>query len=151
DAVGDREPLAGALANFLRRKERIVNLVQVRGGDVATAVFDLDYGISAIAASADPDLALLVALLNLFDRMRRVHEQVQDDLVDLRREAAHGRQIRGEVELDVRDVLPFVTRDGHGARDPVVDIRALLVVAWVRELLHGRDDLLDPLHAERRL
>src|SRR5690606_1691199 len=79
DLVNDRQAEAGAVADFLRREERIANLLDDVRRDAAAGVRDADRHVFvALAFGRDHDLSTTL------DRLRSIRQQVQKHLVDLR-------------------------------------------------------------------
>jgi hypothetical protein len=77
-------------------------------------------------AGLDHDRAFGVALTDdLSDRLGGVHDQMQEDLVDLAGKAGHGGQVRVGPEGDLGHVFPFVSRHGDGTLDGLVQVDLL--------------------------
>jgi hypothetical protein len=81
------------------------------------------------------------------DGVRGVDDHVEDHLVEVARHDRHGGQVGIEVGLQFGDVLPFVGRHGSRAGDGAVDVERRALGGRMREVLHGADDLADPVDA----
>ncbi len=115
--------------------------------DAAAVVLDLDPDLAAGVAAAHDDQAALRA-----DRLGRVDEQVQEHLVQLRRQAFDVGQ-GAILAPDVGAVLDLVGDDVQRGVDALVQRRPgpLLVGVDARELLEVLHDLAHPREALLRL
>src|SRR2546422_5233541 len=77
DLVHDAQPHSRSHPRLLRRKERVVDLVQYRLRDPAAGVRDLGDHVFALDAGGQAEAALAL------HRLHRVAEQVDEHLVDL--------------------------------------------------------------------
>ena len=81
DPIHDRQPEPGPFANRLGGKKRLENMIEMVRRDPAAVVLDLDPHDLVVVAGAHDDRPFA------FDGMCRIDEQIQEDLVDLRRQA----------------------------------------------------------------
>jgi len=114
DAVGERQAQAGAATHGLGREERVEDARQMLGSDAAAVVLDLDPDLVPGVAAAHDDQAALRA-----DRLGRVDEQVQEHLIELRRQALDVGQ-RAVFAPDVGPVLDLVGDDVQRGVDALV-------------------------------
>src|SRR5687767_12130095 len=91
DAVRDREPEAGALANLLGREERIVDARQLLGRNARAGVADFDDRAAAVLARHDREPA------PFGHRVPGVEEQVQEYLLQFVFDALDDRRRRREL------------------------------------------------------
>src|SRR5262245_18036587 len=149
DLVADGEPEPGALAHVLGGEERIEDARQHVGGNAMAVVGDVDRHAAIVAQrGTDADLAA-----RLGRRLRRVHQQVGDHLVDLRRRAGDARDVaEGLLHLAPPDL---VRGDAQGALDAFVqvDLRGLAAVeaAEILEVGHQLGDAGDAVQAVLQL
>src|SRR5450432_2432261 len=113
--VRQRKTLARALADFLGRKEWVEYLVANRHWYAGTGIGYGDLHFDAVNTSAHAELAAIAAILDYIgDGMRRVHQQIQDHLIDLPQIAFHLGQFT-EFSVDLGDILVFVVRYDQSA------------------------------------
>ncbi len=116
DAVGERQAEARALADFLRREEGIED-----------AALDLEAGCRAIVLELEPHSVVdgsgleIVIVAALLERIACVHQQIQEDLVQLARVAAHLWDVsvvsfdpilflsRGSISASVRSISSWMS------------------------------------------
>src|SRR5205085_8718079 len=97
DAVGDREPEAGPGPDLLRGEERVENPLLNVTRDPRAAVGEGDPDPLLVTARRDPDrLALRIG-----ERVARVRQQVDEDLLELDRVGEHEQLVGTELELDL--------------------------------------------------
>src|SRR5215472_2546704 len=77
DAIGDGEAQARAFARGLGRKERVVNAVEVFGGNAGARIADIHAGAGLLAPRAYGERAAAL------HGVTRIQEQVQEDLLQL--------------------------------------------------------------------
>ena len=140
DAVRNRQAQPRALPDRLRREERIEDPADDVGRHARARIADRDRHLLAIARRADRDHAALG------NRLRRVHQQVHEDLVQLRRQAFDLRHV-AVIAHDVGLVLEFVVDDVERAFQARTEIdHAPLVAGRAREIAQV---LHDAPHAQR--
>src|SRR5262249_46681172 len=87
DLVGNRQAEAAALADRLGRKERLENATDDVGANPRPSVADRDDSPPVLDSRLDDDLATAL------DGLRRVGQDVEEDLVDLRTDALDRRHL----------------------------------------------------------
>ena len=147
--MGDRQALAGALADRLGGEERIEDaLLDVRR-HAAAGVGDFDLGPFAVGARLDADPALALAAVPTtspmacaaFTRMLR-----NTWLSSAGEHGTGGRFASRSVSISAT-YFHSLRRHGDGALDRAVEIGGGLLARRVRELLHGAHDLGDAIDA----
>ena len=115
-------------------------------GDPGARIRDLERDALSERPRPDRDRAPVLRSADLLlDRVRRVHDQVQEDLVDVAEVALHSRDLP-EVLLHVGDVADLVVRDGQRGANGLVEVGGReFGGSGVREPLHGADDVRDAL------
>src|SRR5260370_42426908 len=94
EAACTGEALPSAFSAFLGREERVEDLVARRFGDAGAGVPNRDLDRLAVEPCAYRDLAESTGVIDYVRyRVRRIHQQVQDHLVDLAEIARHGGQL----------------------------------------------------------
>ena len=143
DPEHDRQPQPRTLANGLGGEEGFENMCPgVR--------------VHAAAGIADPDrdLILLVACLDAddtgsVDGLRRVVDQVEEDLIELRRRAVNRGEL-AEIALDLDPALELVLADLERRLQALVQIeqfgRRAVHPAEVLQTLHQLVDLVHAVH-----
>src|SRR6185312_15826414 len=120
DAVGEAQTEAGSAADRLGGEERVEDLREDIGGDAAAVVLHFDDHLITYPARGDLDLA--GGLAGRLDRLHAVHEQVEEDLVDLRGRAF---ELRHRRKVAVHgDTLPrqYVANHRQALVDRLVDV-----------------------------
>src|SRR5271165_384027 len=94
--VGDGQSLAGALAHLFRCEKRIENAAAGLFRDAGAGVLDSDFGEVGEIPGANRDLAFPFAAIShhVGDGMGGIDQKIQDDLVELPREARNRGQGR---------------------------------------------------------
>ena len=95
DRVGDRQPEAGALADLLRREERIEDLRLQLVGNARAVVVDLEHHrfLLGVVPGANDEHAAAVGREH---RLLGVDDQVEQHLLDLVAVGEHLRQAGGQ-------------------------------------------------------
>src|SRR5688572_5913466 len=109
DAAREREALPRALADLLGGEERIHHAVPDLLRDAAAVVADPQLDPARDLLGLDPDAALwrgALAAVARLDRVRGVHDQVDQRLPELLRVALDDGQVVRELELERRVVAP---------------------------------------------
>ena len=85
DALNDGESLASAFPNGFRGEERIEHTALYRFRDAAAIVCDSQLDVIDVVRSRDCNEAFLATagLVGLLDRVGRVHDQIQDELLQV--------------------------------------------------------------------
>src|SRR5215213_9500349 len=83
DAVGNRQPQAGALTHRFRREERVVNAREVFRRDTVTGIRYFSEGLFAVQPRCDCQPA------TARHRIARIQEQIQEHLLQLELESNH--------------------------------------------------------------
>src|SRR5262245_12075305 len=140
DAMADAQAKSGADALRLGRKKGIEDLLTNRRVDAATIVDDVDFDAARRCRGADDDLAAFATGVD------RIGDQVEHDLVHLRRitsDRRQGRELRFNVHLPA---FGLAADDVERRFDGGVHIHALLEIAELAgagEAAQVEDDLLD--------
>src|SRR6185437_2000691 len=97
---------------------------------------------------ADRQLAETAGILDYVrDRIRRIHDQIEDHLVDLAQMTLHGGQLT-ELRVELGDIFVLVAGDDERAANRLIQIdEAFFRLVRMRELLHGANDGRDPAQA----
>ncbi|MNS96370.1 hypothetical protein D3C72_1306670 [compost metagenome] len=142
DAVGDRQAQAGTAAHRLGGEERIEDALAQFRRNATAGVFELDPHRVAVHAGAHGDRAALG------DGMAGVEQQVHVDLVQLRGQAFHQRQL-AELAHQVHLVLELVPDDVDGRFKAGMQVDQLprLIAAGIGEVLQVAHDAGDALDA----
>ena len=119
DRAADRQPHPGAVR--LRREERVEDLVLTRRRQADPGVrHDHLHVITALRARADGDLAPPLHALRGLDA---VHEEVQEDLLELDPVARHGWQVGGERGADRHaESQRLAAQEHHDVQDELIDV-----------------------------
>ncbi len=151
DVPGEREPLAGAAPDRLRGEERLEHPVRELRGNAGPRVLHLDDRLPAVHPRTESDRAHPARPAQpLADRVRRVHDEVQEHLVELLGVADDGWQI-SRFQLAGGHVLPARATDHHRVAEHRVQVcRCHLRPARMSELLHRADDRRHAVHAFER-
>ena len=74
--------------------------------------------------------------------MRGVDDEIQHDLIEVAGQTRHERKIVSELGLDVGDIFPFVSCDGDGVFNGLINVDLLFLAgAGMGELPHRAHDL----------
>ncbi len=147
DGARDGQSLPGAAPDLLGREERLEDARGDRRRHTRAVVADVDDYTVAVEEAPDADRAALTLGTESFaDGVGGIHDQIQENLVQLSRIARNGREL-AQVELHVGDVFYLVAGDGQSIRDAAIDVVTCdLALTGVSELAHGGYDLSHPSH-----
>ena len=123
-------------------------MVAGRLGYSGAAVADRDLHHVAVEPGAHHQLAEIAAVFDdIGNCVRRIHQQVEDHLIDLAEIARYPRQLT-ELRAQIRDVLVFVVRDDEGAANGLIQVgQRHLCLIRMRKFLHRPHDRGDPAEA----
>ena len=116
DAMAEGEADAGALADLLRREERVENAAADRLGDARTLVADAELDLTAATVVGGGD-AYRAVPARLGHSVLGVGDKVDDHLSDLVGVGVDPRQVRGERQLDADAGARGAVADGIDAGD----------------------------------
>src|SRR5579884_3329725 len=140
NAVGDRQSQPRPLPHRLRREERIEDLLDVLRRNPASGVLDLHHNPLPLHSAANPDLPPLSY------RLRRIHQNIHEHLIDLLGVADDLGDLSERFD-HLRLVLQLVPDDVQRALDPLIHAKAHpLRLIHVREFLEVLNNAAHPLH-----
>lgn len=139
DVVGNRQTQAGTLADRLGRIKRLEDALYGFRVHALAGVGKFEPDVTIFQPGAQRDAAALL------DRLRRVDQQVHEDLVDLCRHTFDFGNI-SELAHHFRLVLDFVPDDIQGAFQRLVEIGELVLrLVNAGKVLEVLDDLGYPI------
>src|SRR5271155_1191640 len=103
----DRQTLTGASTDFLGGEERIIEFGNVVFGYSTTVIADADHRRVAPPPRAAVGFAGFDIFAGIVNGVSRVHDEIEEYLVELADVANHGRQ-RLEAGIDLRHIFVFV-------------------------------------------
>ena len=157
DPVADRQPEARSYPHGLGREERVENAREHLGGHPFPVVNDLEESVT-LCVRANEHADFVPLRVRLLHRLRRVHQQIDDDLLEPALVGPH-RPHGLERRRDAGAMADFVARDlDRGVHDGLeVDAASRLVVRprEAAELADDGRDAMRPLpgfleHGQKR-
>ena len=120
DAADDRKPKAGAHADRLRGEERLENAVLEIGRNTRPVVLDVEKDAVRLVSRPQHDAA---GTAGFDDGLLTVHDEVENDLLELHGIGESGRELGIEIEFDGdAGMLKIGGAKAEGALDDLVQV-----------------------------
>src|SRR5215467_3616295 len=121
------QPLPASLANVFGGEEWVEDARPDVGRNAATGILDGDFGPGVDPSAAYGDFAFPAVVCDFRDGVSRIHQQIENDLVELAGEARNQAHVGRKFYVEVGDILPFVAGNGDRRLDRLVNIDGLLL------------------------
>src|SRR5215472_3931695 len=110
DRVRNGQALTGSFTDRFGSEERIEYLGSNRLRNARTAIPDTNFDECVSGRGADLDGTFLGGILDLVgDGVSRIHDQVEDHLIEFAGDTRNRREVGLEIHLHIGDVLPLIS------------------------------------------